>query len=458
MSPDKVAEIAALLERTSPQMAARLLTMFERMKVKGAEAVPAEALLRAIRDSGVTLEAEQINRTPGFDRLFWTPFECLLEEPSNGSLLPGSIPRKGLAACWELLVEEIVPDLHKELDTSVRLASLRGDWVEAEELVARFRAGLVDRLTSGPGVALLAESADAQPVGNLLPDLLVADAALSLVPQPWVSPLGELTQEAEGALASEMIGLEGQSAQAAALFALLLMSRLKRPPEVFRVIKNASRNVDDRKLDQTEFSVLGHRLLAQARRLTDSLSEAALGREPFDAAGIACHVSDLTDLATGLERSDILDVHGPWRHELVAIRKLLADRSSTICQRSVQLLQRVLPVDTVRVKGVGMLDQPRFSAAIDEKALSVLTANVGFVAETRFRASLAGFASQRDKADKELKLHLDTIGNRLLALRSKPDASIAPQAIEAWRTAFTSVIAALDGAEAASLFARRLAA
>lgn len=458
MSPEKVAEIAALLERTSPQTAARLLTMFERMKVKGAEALPAEALLRAIRESGVTLESEQINRTPGFDRLFWTPFECLLEEPGKDSLLPGSIPRKGLAACWELLVEEIAPDLFEEFDSSVRLASLRGDWVGAEELVSRFRAGLLEKLTSGPGAALLAGNADAQPVGSLLRDLLRADAALSLVSHPLVSPLGELTHEAEGALASEMIGLEGQSAQAAALFALLLMSRLKRPAEVFRVIKNASRHVNDRKLDQTEFSVLGHRLLEQARRLTDFLSAAAVGREPFDAAELACHVSDLTNLATGLERSDILDAQGPWRQELVAIRKSLADRSTTICQRSVQLLQRVMPVDAVRVKGVGMLDQPRLSAAIDEKALTLLTAHASFVAQTRFRASLAGFASQRDKAEKELKLHMETVGNRLLALRSKPDASIAPHAIEAWRIAFTRMIAALDGAEAASLFARRLAA
>ena len=458
VTPEKLSEIASLLERTSPDMAARLLVLFERMKVKGAEAVPAEALMHAIRESGVVIEPERIHRTAGFDRMFWLPFEALLEAPNAGSLLPGSLPRDGLAACWTIITRDILPDRFKALDPDVRLASLRGNDAAAEALVARFRADLLHALNSGDGSARLTASVEAQPVGARLHDLLRAHAALASIKAPLMTGLGDLCPDACGELASATIELEALSQHAAALLMLLLMTRLKRPHQVFRVLRNASHSVTDRKLENTEFAVLGKRLLAKARRYLDQVEAASIGRTAFDPTRVAENVSALADLATGLEREDILDTHGPWRNDLMAIRKVLAERGTPICQRAIQLCQQVLPLDRVKVKGAGMLDCPRWHSTINEDRLSVLVSHAGFVSQLKLRASLAGFSAARDKAEREMRAHVDTISNFLLALRSRPGPELDPQDVAAWRDALLGLMTALEGPQAAGLFSRRLAA
>jgi hypothetical protein len=458
VTPEKLAEIASLLERTSPEMAARLLVMFERMKVKGAEAVPAEALLQAIRESGVAVEADRVHRTPGFDRLFWIPFESLLEAPQAGTILPGSLPREGLSACWTIITRDILPDRFRAFDPDVRLASLRGDDAAAESLVGRFRAELLKALDAGTGADLLAACEEAQPVGARLHDLLRAHAAVCAIKAPLMTGLGDLCPDACGELASATIELEAKSEHAAALFTLMLMTRLKRPQQVFRVLRNASHSVNDRKLDNTEFAVLGKRLLAKARRYLAEVEAAAVGRSPFDPGLIADSASALADLATGLEREDILDAHGPWRNDLLAIRKVLAERGTTICQRAIQLCQQVLPLDRVKVKGAGMLDCPRWHSPINAERLAILTAHAGFVSQLRLRASLAGFAAVRDKAERDIRAHVDTIANFLLAMRSRPEQGLDPSDVAAWRDALLALMTALDGVDAAGLFSRRLAA
>jgi hypothetical protein len=463
VTPDKLSEIASLLERTSPDMAARLVTMFERMKVKGTQAVPTEALLQAVRESGLILDAERIHRTPGFDRLFWTPFESLIEAPLGGAVLPGSLPRQGLAACWTLITTAIVPDRYKALDPEVRLATLRGDDALAETLVAGFRGDLLQALDAGPGGRLLADAQKAQPVGARLHDLLAAHGALLALKRPLLTNLGDLCPEACSDLATQMIALEARSQHAAALFALLLMQRLKRPSQVFRVIRNVSRTADDRKLDGTEFAVLGHRLLAQARRDLTGLEEAASGRsgssDPgFTGVGLAASIAHLADLATGLEREEILDAHGPWRVELLAIRKTLSDRATTVCQRASQLCQTVLPLDRLKVKGAGMLDCPRWHGRIDQGRLDLLCEHAAFLAQVRLHAASAGFAAAREKAEREIRTHIDTIANMLLNQRSKPDPALDPADLAAWRAALLAMMQAFDGPQAAGVFSRRLAA
>jgi hypothetical protein len=462
LTPEKLDEVARLLSKTSPQTAARLVAMFERVKVKGVEAIPTSALLDAVRVSGVSLPA-QMNRMPGFDRLFFEPFEDLFEAagPAAGQRpLPGHLPREGLKPVWERLAQEVAPQLHEALDPQVRAAVLRGAMGQAAGLTARFRDAVAEALAR-PGAAQRWTSvmcADpGSPVTQVaarLPGLLLAESrARPLLAEARSHPK-DMPDTLVKAFAETLRTLEATSAQAALELMLLAMSDLAKPWQALRILAAASKGVTDRKLALTEFQVVGERLLAQGQRELDQMAAAA-GGQPFGSAALVHTVERFGNLVSGMLREDVLAQDGPWRAGLQKLQSAAAARLEALCQRAEALTDSYLPIDRVRLKGAGLVDRPRTSAELRMDKVDQLPTLYAFLRDVRLFASAAGFSGARDKAVRAIERHLDTVRTGLLAVR---DGSPRGTHHDQWTRVTLTLMAAFESEDAARTFERRLAA
>lgn len=457
LTPEKLAEVAALLEKTSPQMAARLVTMFERVKVKGNQAIPTEALLTAVRESGLGLPA-RLERVPGFDRLFFEPFEHLFEpHDAEGGPLPGFLPRAGLKQVWEILSDEIAPDLHDRFEPVVKAAVLRGAMDHARNVVAEFRDRLVDMLDQPGEPARWSKALSACPEGAFsrrLPALLLAEhLARPDIATARTQPR-DLPDAVVAALSETLRVIEARSGDAALELVLLVMGHLHKPWQALRILAGASKGVTDRKLALTEFQTIGDRLLAMAAREKALFDIAARGG-PFGSAALVRAVERFGDLVNGMLREQVLDRDGPWRKALQALQTTAAARLEAVCQRAVAMAGQGLPVDRIRLKGAGLVDRPRHKAPLRMERLDALPAHLTFLRDVRLFASAAGFAAARDQAARAVQLHLDTVRDGLIAVRADPDRG--PHHAQ-WVQAVSTYIEALEGEDSARLFERRAAA
>ena len=106
LTPEKIKELTSLMANAPPATAARLLAMFERMKIMGNQVIPSNDLISAMREAGMTqANSGSITtvRLPSFERLFFEPFEKLFENDTLDRILPGSLPRAGVREVWYLI-------------------------------------------------------------------------------------------------------------------------------------------------------------------------------------------------------------------------------------------------------------------------------------------------------------------------------------------------------------------
>jgi hypothetical protein len=461
LTPEKLDEVARLLGKTSPQTAARLVAMFERVKVKGVEAIPTSALLDAVRVSGVALPA-QMSRTPGFDRLFFEPFEDLFEASggSGAAPLPGYLPREGLKEVWERLASDMCPALHDELDPQVRAAVLRGAGAQAAALVARFRDAIAD-LFARPGAIqrwTAVMCADPRtPVAQVaarLPALLLAETRARPLLAEARSHARDIPDSLVRSFAETLRAVEATSAQAALELVLLAMSELAKPWQGLRILAAASKGVNDRKLAQTEFQVVGERLLAMGQREIDRIA-AATGGQPFGSTELVHTVERFGNLVTGMLREEVLAPDGPWRTGLQKLQTNAASRLESLCQRAEGLTDSYLPIDRVRLKGAGLVDRPRTSAELRMDKVDQLPTLYTFLRDVRLFAAAAGFSGARDKAVRAIERHLETVRTGLLAVR---DGSPKGTHHDQWARVTLALMAAFESEDAARTFERRLAA
>lgn len=461
LSPDKLAEVAALLEKTSPELAARLVALFERVKVKGDPSIPSDALLKAVRESGIGLP-QHMTRLPGFDRLFYEPFESLFQSPvPDARHLPGSLPRAGLKTVWELLTTEIAAEAHARLDPLVRAAILRGANQVARGHACEFRAALaaafrqpqtLERWTDL--IRRSGEDAGPQSVAARMPALLMAEHAARSdlaqvagagrdLPDGLVRGLGETLRE-----------VEADSAAAALELVLLAMSRCARPWQVLRVLTVASRDVTDRKLALTEFQLIGDRLIAMGGADFDLFAAAAAG-QPFDPGTLVTAVEQFGNLVAGFLRQDVLSPDGPWRRDLQKLQSDASERLEAVCRRAATLTEQALPVDRVRLKNVGLVDRPRTHQELRMDRVEQLPGYYTFLRDVRLFAGAAGFSGARERAVREIDQHLNTVRDALLAARGADGRGAA---FDQWVRVMAQLVEAFESGDAARTFERRMAA
>jgi hypothetical protein len=458
LTPEKIKELSALMASASPETAARMLAMFERVKVKGSAAIPSQDLIAALREAGVPQFAGHelgVARLPSFDRIFFQPFENLFENGAIEHLLPGSLPRAGLKEVWLLVSGHFLPDEVADLEPLATAAILRGDMSTAYELAAGLRTTLLNTLKefSNEAIARAAKTPEAQATLLRLVPLLLAQSAGKDIWAMAYGSKGELSDQGVASLSSQVRIFEDQNPHAARELLLLTMVTLPRPSEALRVLSKVSLGVDDRKLDMTEFAVVGRRVIAIAAREATKI-EAASTTGNFDGKELANTVERYNQNLHGLDRECRLAIDGPWRQASVAIKGRVGNRLELLCQQASQSLEAALPVHRIQRHTVTWTYEPRLGMPLDQAKIERAVRHLEFVTASRLFAPLAGFGAPRELAVKHAASHMNVVCDALLTAAR---AAEKPPYLDAWIKAATAILEAFEGHEAARVFERRTA-
>jgi hypothetical protein len=459
LTPEKMQELTALMSKAPPATAARMLAMFERVKVKGSNVIPSQDLLNALREAGVPQLASQdlgVVRLPSFERLFFQPFENLFENGELSALLPGSIPRAGLKETWQHISERFIPEDVAETASLGTQAILNGDMSAAYELAAGLREALLSALKSfrNEAIARGATTEACRAVLVRLAPLLQAQAIGKDIWAMAYGSKGELSDQGVASLSTHVRALEEENPEAACELLLLTMATLPRPYEALRVLNKVSLGVDDRKLDMTEFAVIGRRVIAIAAREATAI-EAAWADSQFDGKELAAVVERYNQSLHGLERESRLSHDGPWRQSVVSIRGRVGNRLELLCQRASQLLEMALPVQRLQRHTITWTYEPRLETPIDQGKIDNAIRHLEFVSAARLFAPLAGFGAPREMAAKHAINHMTMVCDAILKMLRQPHQS--PH-LQAWIKASIAIVEASEGSDAARVFERRVKA
>jgi hypothetical protein len=456
LTPEKIKELSAIMASAPPETVARMVAMFERVKVKGSKSIPSQDLLAALREAGLPQLAGQdvgIVRLPSFERLFFQPFENLFENGALDDLLPGSIPRAGLKETWQIIAKTFIPAEVEEVTPLGTNAILNGDLEAAYDLAAGVRATLLQTLKGFrvDAIARPAATPECRAILRRLVPLLQSEAIGRDIWAMAFGTKGELSEQGVASLSTHVRLLEDENPDAARELLLLTMAILPRPFEALRVLSKVSLGVDDRKLDMTEFSVVGRRVIAIAAREATAI-EAAWAGDGFDGKALADTVERYNQSLHGLEREMRLSSDGPWRAMIVDIRGRVGNRLELLCQRASTLLEQALPVQRIQRHSIAWTYEPKLDAPLDEVKLANAVRHQAFVAAARLFAPLAGFGAARDLTGKHAVGHMTLVCEAILkALRG----AHKPAHLETWIKAAIRILTASEGYEAATVFERR---
>jgi hypothetical protein len=265
---------------------------------------------------------------------------------------------------------------------------------------------------------------------------------------------GELNDQGVASLCANVRHLENEDPDAARELLLLTMSTLPRPYEALRVLNKVSHGVDDRRLDITEFAVIGRRVIATALRAADMINSAC-DTNRFDGEALAKAVERYNQSLHGLEREANLASDGPWRKAALGIRSKVGNQLEILCQRATHNLQVALPIERVQRSNFTWHEEPKLHHEPDMARAEIAAQGLAFVAASRLFAPLAGFGAPREAAAKHAGIYLDNVSEAIL--KASRMAS-KPVHIEKWVHATATLLEAFEGVKVAHVFERRAAA
>ena len=459
LTDEQIGALKSIVLTTTHANSAEVWALLERVKLEGNRPNSIIALLESLRQAGLTpnfMQSGGHSRVFSFDRLFWEPFDGLLQSGELRSLVPGSLPRLGLAQAWTVIITELASDAFAEFDPLIRESSLKNNLKEARKIASKYREAVLELITdiADERLANLGETPDASFILGRLRPLLVAD---KLSRELWTgaqSPYGDMHERSIDRLANCAREQEAQDPKIAVELLLLTMSTLEKPHHVLRALMKLTPAASDTKLDITQYAILGRRLLGLIRQQSFFI-KAASQNGTFSVQQLTRTIDRFNQLAHGLSRSGVLEPSGPWQRELTELYAVTGETLASICDMAVQSLERALPRELVRKSKVGNIVLPRVTAMISPEKVQIARCHLEFVTATRLLAPLAGFSGLRDRAHETCADYLDFTAEALAQLTVEGDDAAH---LEDWVWATTLMIAALDGSKPASNFERRIAA
>jgi hypothetical protein len=404
MAPmDRAAELREALGGLSVQEALALARSVELSRLNRNEELPAELVLAALRP---TLRAARAPRLPDLRRLVARAFEPFLADREDDPRIPGLVPRSSIVPWWQALETIAGPDLAALQSRLAALVPLgRPSMLEPLAREARAAAAVWTN-------TLLAElgrpHADAalRPIAtrpNLAADITTM-AALLVLAEPIGAALDavdevlqatgklvgrrilEFTPEAVTVAKQHYLAFSQTHGMESRYLALALMNRLRDPWQILRLGRALSWKHHDSMLRDTEFGVVGERLIIDLRRSVQDVAALVARRGPLpDLATLGAALATYMEEVEGLLGEFGFRRDSGWGEAIFATRAALAEAMNRDWLGRVAaeaVLGRILPVQ--RRSG-----QPRGSAAPPDLRTPTADAAAAAVAATRFLAMLA---------------------------------------------------------------------
>lgn len=412
MTPEKLAQLKALLAALPQDKAGALAAAVERDRLAGGKAFPHDDMLEALRPH---LAEARAARIPSALRVFCAPFEDVLSDHPGRAMRMGLIRRAHVREIWNWINEQLIPLDAITLTGALRTALLEGRNAasEARAMRARMGAAITDALGDDlSDTDALKKRARYLSTGEVAAEALmmarfiaIEDAILAL---HGTVPPGARPSPAMAASLKPVFGREDMRDDARTqtlLFAL--MGRMAEPALVLAFTGQVSERFDA--MMKPAFA---------GSRLTGDLAEAAAAvrrQRSINLDGDAL-VADFTRFAEGViavEKALGLRMDRNWELALNNLRATMAEPVENFLERVPRDINAALPVQRLGQFGPRGPRRPDLSRVPDpqkgERGLRAARIAAGILPLAAAGAVAAVCQAVVEEAGNAIRLYVDDI-------------------------------------------------
>ncbi|WP_420431611.1 hypothetical protein [Hyphobacterium sp.] len=280
--------------------------------------------------------------------------------------------------------------------------------------------------------------------------LLENDQILHAALQPFPEAIADLSPDLVDEARDAHETICNDAPDASLWFLKILTARLKKTPQIFRVVEKIGRKSDDSLVSKTDLADIGDLVLANAAFYADRLTKAPQTLEEAEAAGTA--VAEFVRISVGMTREFGIRKDGDWGKTLFGIRAKASAALEEFFRQFEQSFPRALPQPAKGQRGLakaGTIPEP----AIIEQAEAALC----LLAATADWATQAAVASPQKHAADLARNELDKCGRNLLEILRTAEDDDKTFAVEALALV-VRYMRAFEDDENADLIQRRSAA
>lgn len=443
---DKKAQLQQALGSLSAAQVAALARGVETQRALGQETLPTETILAALRPQ---LRTGRPPRVPTLCRLACLSFEDFLTDRQDDPRPPGVISRAVIAPWWQGLqriAEAEIRDLDEQLkrlvaanDTTglagfaeMTCRSARG-WTEALLGKLRERRGdskLKNLFLDAALIVDLGEIVRILTLGNALHngiDAVIHVAAL--YGQAAGRHILDLTPEAVTEAKQQYIRITESFGLEARYFALALLNKLERPWQVLRLGRALSWKQNDSLVRDTEFGIIGERLIAELQVVTRELCMIAANKTASDLAALNAQITRYIDDSEGLLGEFGFRRDSAWGEAILQTRVAVAQAiGRDFLDTVADLILAVLPQTRRAGARRGGTGAPDLTIAPDEQIIARALEGSRFLIFLMHRGARHGFAGSAREACDQLA---EEIQRRTTEIFSEVRSTPAPNPVVA---------------------------
>ncbi len=456
MTPEKLAQLKALLAALPPRQAGPLAAAVERDRLGGGKAFPHEEMLEALRP---VLRAARVARMPSALRVFCMPFEDVLADGTGRDPRAGLIRRGHVREIWSWITEQLIPLDAVTLTGDLRAALLDGRNADAEARAMRMRmaAAIIDAL--GDDIAdpdalkrrarYLSSGASAVEAIMMARFIAIEDAvfALHAVMPPASRPSPHLA-----GLLKPVFGREDMRDDARTTTLLFaLMGRMEMPAQVLAFTGQVSERFDA--MLKPAFA---------GARLTGDLADAvaAVRRQRsinLDGEALVADFNRFSGGVIAIEKGLGLRMDRTWELALNSLRASIAEPIENFLERVPRDINAALPVQRMGQFGPRGPRRPDLSRDCDpqkaERGMRAARITAGILPLAAAGAVAATCQAVVEEAGNTIRLYVDDIIADIRTAEGAEHARASAYAELAVRIG-TALLGPADG----DILARRIAA
>lgn len=462
LSEEKQRQLEAFLSGLPSKHAVTLADAIERDRLAGGRGLPHDLILNALRPvlRNAAVSGKRL-QTP--KRLFCAPFEDLFIDGPRSRKQRGRIARASMDPVWEWLTNTLMPEKHAQLYGALSKAILSGDDAARQDLAREMwsvAGALILREIPAPPSGEPALKGLSERLGG---DMVLADAfdmarvleagEQIMAMKADLEPLCEtLTDEDLTGMRSHYREISDRLTDSAPYVPLIVMSRLKHPWDIFRVLFALSNQETDTLIAQTDMSLAGDLLLEDLEEIGEALHR--LDYTDFDPDTVVDALKQFSHMSSGMTHSLGLRKDGPWWQRLTAARRMVSEHMTGLMERAESEILAAVPVRRFGSYGSKGPRIPDISKWPDRARTERAVMLAGILDRIRGYASAAAFEGAYKDTMMAVEEGLDLYSGHILDEIRKSDGESKPIAI-AYKDIAVKLTGFIQGAESAELLERR---
>lgn len=458
-----IRQLKELLGRLSHKEAEKLLLAVERDKLAGG-AMPHDLLLDALRPRLLETGDAPPKRggAPTPVRHLCAPFEELLVNERLGKKHRGRIPRTSIVPVWEWISQDCLPDTLPDISHRIVEHTLAKDEAGLEAAVTVLHASCGEAIrnafeTAKPGTRERRQLVERLGCEEVVEDAREMGVLLDVAPRllSFKERLPKGVKELDAGLAAEVRDLFDELVEehpdAAPYAAVIAMSHIEKPWQIFRIVKGVAHTNTDVLISRTDISIVGELLLLDMENAVDRMESIDPATDPEE---VVNSLAQFTRISRGITEEIGIRRDGAWATRLMSARGAVSEIIRERLERVPGYVIKALPMRSTGRFGRGGPKRPDLSKELDPQLATRALNAITFLDKARRYAQAGSFTGAINASTAEVEKFLDDYERGIVEELRCEEEAIRERG-EAYLDAVADLVQVVRGEEEANLLRRR---